>query len=56
MLLQAAAQYLPPINITVQQPVGGMPDWAKIGIGAILAIVPALRSNTLSQQLRNGGR
>jgi hypothetical protein len=41
-LLQAAAQHPPPtlvpINITVQQPPGGMPDWAKIAIGAILAI------------------
>jgi hypothetical protein len=46
LLLQAAAQHLPaslpPINITVQQPAGGLPDWVKIGIGAFLAIVVSL--------------
>jgi hypothetical protein len=46
LLLQAAAQRLPaglpPINVTVQQPAGGMPDWAKIAIGALLAILTSL--------------
>jgi hypothetical protein len=26
----------------VQQPAGGMPDWAKIGLGAVLAILTSL--------------
>jgi hypothetical protein len=46
LLLQAAAQHLPaglpPINVTVQQPVSGMPDWAKIGLGALLAILASV--------------
>jgi hypothetical protein len=45
-LLQAAAQHLPPglppINVTVQQPASGMPDWVKIlisaGVGAVLGV------------------
>jgi hypothetical protein len=34
MLLQAAAQQLPPINVTVQPPAVGMPEWVKILISA----------------------
>ena len=49
MLLQAAAQHLPPglppINITVQQP-AGMPEWEKTlisaGIGALFGILSSL--------------
>jgi hypothetical protein len=43
LLLQAAAQHLPPINITVQQPAGGMPEWVKIlisaGVGALFGVL-----------------
>ncbi len=42
LFLQAAEQHLPPINITVQQAAGGMPEWVKIlisaGVGAIFGI------------------
>lgn len=45
MLLQAAAQHLPPINVTVQQP-AGMPEWEKTlisaGIGALFGILSTL--------------
>ena len=43
LLLQAA---LPPIYVTVQQPAGGMPEWAKTlisaGIGALFGIISSL--------------
>jgi hypothetical protein len=43
LLLQAAAQQLPPINVTVQQPAGGMPEWVKIlisaGTGALFGVL-----------------
>jgi hypothetical protein len=41
LLLQVAPQ-LPPIYVTVQQPTGGMPEWAKIlisaGVGTLLGM------------------
>jgi hypothetical protein len=48
--LQAAAQHLPPglppINVTVQQPVGGMSEWVKIlisaGVGALFGILGSI--------------
>jgi hypothetical protein len=46
LLLQAAAQHLPPINVTVQQPAGGMPEWVKIlisaGVGALFGILSSI--------------
>lgn len=46
LLFQAAAQQLPPINVTVQPPAGGMPEWAKIlisaGTGALLGILSSI--------------
>ena len=46
LLLQFAAQQLPPIYVTVQQPAGGMPEWAKILIsaatGALLGVISSI--------------
>jgi hypothetical protein len=43
LLLVAAQQQIPPINVIVQQPSGGMPEWLKIlitaGTGALLGII-----------------
>jgi hypothetical protein len=43
LLLLQAAQQLPPINVTVLPPAGGMPEWLKIlisaGVGALFGIV-----------------
>jgi hypothetical protein len=58
VLLQAAAQHLPPglppINITVQQPAGGMPEWEKTlisaGVGAIAAILSALLVDSVKKR------
>lgn len=47
MLLQYwPFQQLPPINVTVQQPAGGMPEWVKIlisaGVGALFGIMSSV--------------
>jgi hypothetical protein len=39
-------QPLPPISVTVQQPVGGMPEWEKTlisaGVGALFGILSSI--------------
>jgi hypothetical protein len=52
-LLQAAAQHLPPglppINVTVQQPAGGMPEWIKITISAAVGAAFGIGANVLME-------
>jgi hypothetical protein len=51
-LLQAAAQHLPPINITVQQPAGGIPEWAKILISASVGAAFAVGTNAIMEFIK----
>jgi hypothetical protein len=56
LLLQAAAQQLPPIYVTVQTP-PGMPEWEKsaiaAGIGALFAIVASIGMEFVKPAISN---
>jgi hypothetical protein len=45
LLLQTAAQQLPPINVTVQPPAGGLPESVKILISASVGAMFGIGSN-----------
>ncbi|MGB6946470.1 MAG: hypothetical protein WBE37_29000 [Bryobacteraceae bacterium] len=57
VLLQAAAQHLRSINITVQEPAGGMPEWERIiisaGVGALFSIIGSLIMEFVKPRIAN---
>ena len=57
MLLQALAQQLPPIYVTVRQPTGAIPQWAvaliSAGIGAVLSITSTIVMEFVKPHIAN---
>lgn len=47
-----AAQQLPPINVVVQQPPAGMPEWAKLLISAAVGAVFAIVGNIVMEYVK----
>jgi|SRR5271155_1801936 len=57
LLLQApilAKQMVPNVYVTVQQPVGGMPEWIKILITAVISALFAFGVALLTERMKLG--